>query len=103
MGGGKPSDQQIIADVPIDKDIEEVLNIEIKGIDVKGNLAQAFVRVRVKYLKKGESPRVFGFLRYREKGEVSADDIKLYYIKTDRGWVKISNEEFVKQLKIYQK
>ncbi|MEA3493623.1 MAG: hypothetical protein U9R38_04465 [Candidatus Margulisiibacteriota bacterium] len=64
----KPSDEQIRSDVRFDRKYEQLLDVKVKGVRIKDNLAQAFVEVKTGLIKsiglfgvmsKEENPRVW--------------------------------------------
>ena len=100
----KPSDEQIKNDAYNSKN-EQIQDFKIVGINVRGDLARAFVKIRTIYVQD-----VFGYsfpigttnfmstkptkdILFNKKGEIREESDTLYYIKTDRSWVKILPSE----------
>ena len=97
---------QIISEVPYLKGYEQIMNTKIKGIIADDKTAQAFIQYEVKLIKPHVYSSYFSGPNIDEAGEsvgvkigdvVTAERV-LYYIKTNKGWVNISEQEYKKQM-----
>jgi len=101
-----PTETQIISEVPYLKGYEQIMNTKIKGIIADDKTAQAFIQYEVKLIKPHVYSSYFSGPNIDEAGEsvgvkigdvVTAERV-LYYIKTNKGWVNISEQEYKKQM-----
>jgi len=112
-GNNKPLDQQITNDA-YDNKHEQLMLIKIRGVNVDQDLARAFVEVKTKYIKDvADETLLYDFKNGRwyapknrllhKKGEARGGSLTLYYLKTDRAWLKIDHDAYLAELRRLQR